>query len=157
VTAINEPIARRIAKLFRLLASEYDGEVLNAARRMKRQLAAEGLNFNDIATVIENADGEIMEKKYSDADAEVIFARGVERGRKEQARKPPLASDFYDEDRQPRWNSMALFCLERQARLTANELQFVEDMASKTLSYQPSEKQGKWLLAIFIKLGGMRA
>jgi hypothetical protein len=63
---------------------------------------------------------------------------------------------FYDKDRHPRWNAMAMFCLERRERMRPNELQFVEDMAGRTLSYEPSEKQGRWLLAIFIKLGGMR-
>jgi hypothetical protein len=157
VGALNEPIARRVAKLFRLLASDFDGEVLSAARHMKHQLVAEGLSFNDIAIVIENCNGEIEERKYSDADAEIIFARGVEKGRAEQAHKPPLAEDFYDgASGAPRWNAMAMFCLERRERMRAHELQFVEDMAGHTLSYEPSEKQGKWLLAIFIKLGGMR-
>jgi hypothetical protein len=156
MSALNEPSAKRFATLFRLLASDFDGEVLSVVRRMKQQLAAEGLSLNDIAAVIENANGEIEERKYSDADAEIIFARGVEKGRAEQARKPPLASDFYDEDRHPRWNAMAMFCLERRERMRSNELQFVEDMAGRTLSYEPSEKQGRWLLAIFIKLGGMR-
>jgi hypothetical protein len=155
MAALNEPIAKRVAKLFRLLASDFDGEVLNAARRMRQQLAAEGLSFNDLAIVIENCNGEIEERKYSDADAEIIFARGVEKGRAEQAHKPLLAEDFYD-GTSPRWNAMAMFCLERRERMRANELQFVEDMAGHTLSYEPSEKQGKWLLAIFIKLGGMR-
>ena len=43
--------------------------------------AAEGLAFNDIATVIENCNGEIEGLRYSDSDAEIIFARGVEKGR----------------------------------------------------------------------------
>jgi hypothetical protein len=87
MTLINEPVARRIAKLFRMLGSDFDGEVLNAARRMKQQLTGEGLSFNDIAVVIESANGEIEERKYSDTDAEIIFARGVEKGRMEEARR----------------------------------------------------------------------
>ena len=63
MSTLNEPIAKRIAKLFRLLASDFDAEALNAARRMKQLLAVGGLSFNDIATVIENANGEIEEKK----------------------------------------------------------------------------------------------
>jgi hypothetical protein len=52
MSALNEPAAERIAILFRLLASDFDGEVLSAVRRMGQQLAAEGLSFNDIAIVI---------------------------------------------------------------------------------------------------------
>src|SRR6516225_9357130 len=108
MVALNEPIAKRVAKLFRLLASDFDGEVLNAARRMKQQLTNEGLSFNDIASVIENANGEIEERKYSDTDAEIIFNRGVEKGREEESRKKEqiVASDYYDEDGRLRWNAI---------------------------------------------------
>jgi len=87
MVTLNEPIAKRVAKLLRLLASDFDGEVLDAARRMKQQLVAEGLSFNDIVMVIENANGAIEERKYSDADAEIIFGKGVEKGRKEEVGK----------------------------------------------------------------------
>src|SRR6516165_956742 len=110
MSTLNEPVAKRIAKLFRLLASDFDGEVLSAARRMKQQLAAEGLSLNDIATVIENHQGEIEEKKYSDADAEIIFAKGVEKGRTEEARKQQAPPEFYDADGAPRWYEIAMCC-----------------------------------------------
>ena len=74
MSALNEPIAKRIATLFRMLGSNFDGEVLGAVAAMKRLFKAEGLTFHDIATVIENCNGEIEERKYSDADAEIIFS-----------------------------------------------------------------------------------
>src|SRR6516164_5273768 len=155
---LNEPIAKRVAKLFRLLASDFDGEVLNAARRMKEQLVAEGLSFNDIATVIENANGEIEERKYSDADAEIIFAKGVEKGRKEEIRKQQAPPEFYDAEGQPRWNEIALFCQQNIARLRSSwEQTFINDMAGNTLWREPTPKQAKHLLAIFVKLGGRYA
>jgi hypothetical protein len=155
MSTLNEPVAKRIAKLFRLLASDFDGEVLNAARRMKQLLGAEGLSFNDIATVIDNCNGEIEEKKYSDTDAEFIYAKGVEKGRKEEARKQQAPPEFYDANGQPRWNEIALFCQKNTARLRSDwERTFINDMAGKTLWSQPSEKQAKHLLAIFVKLGG---
>ena len=156
MSALNEPIAKRIAKLFRMLSSDYDGEVLAAARRMKQQLVGEGLSFNDIATVIENCNGEIEERKYSDSDAELIFAKGVEKGRKEEANKRDLPPAFYDADGQPRWNAVALFCQQHHQRLGQKEQQFIDDMAGKTMWREPTEKQGKWLLSIFIRLGGRR-
>ena len=109
MSTLNEPVAKRIAKLFRLLASDFDAEALNAARRMKQLLAVGGLSFNDIATVIENANGEIEEKKYSDSDAEIIFTKGVEKGRAEEARKQETPPEFYDIDGRPRWTAIALF------------------------------------------------
>jgi hypothetical protein len=63
VSSLNGPVAKRIAALFRMLSSDFQGEVLNAAAAMKRLFAAEGLAFNDIATVIESCNGEIEERK----------------------------------------------------------------------------------------------
>jgi hypothetical protein len=117
---------------------------------------AGGLSFNDIAVVIENHNGEIEERKYSDSDAEAIFARGVDKGRAEEARRRELPPEFYDADGQPPWNQVALFCRKHVAQLHSHwEREFVTDMAGKTLWRQPSEKQAKHLLAIFIRLGGV--
>ena len=156
MAALNEPIAKRVAKLFRLLASDFDGEVLNAARKMKQQLIAEGVSFNDIATVIENANGEIEERKYSDADAEIIFAKGVEKGRTEEARKQQVAPEFYDADGQPCWYEVAVFCQQNSARLRSEwERNFATDIAGRIVKFgEPTEKQIPHLLAIFVKLGG---
>ena len=155
MSALNEPIAKRVAKLFRLLASDFDGEVLGAVRRMKQQLAVEKLSFNDIAVVIENASGEIEERKYSDADAAIIFARGVEKGQAEAVRQRDLPPEFYDADGHPRWNEIALFCQKNTGRLRGDwEQTFISDMAGKTLWSEPTEKQAKHLLAIFVRLGG---
>ena len=41
MSALNEPIAKRIAKLFRMLSSDYDNEVLAAVSRMKTLFKAE--------------------------------------------------------------------------------------------------------------------
>jgi hypothetical protein len=155
MSTLNESTAIRIAKLFRMLASDFDGEVLAAARRMKQQLGAEGLSFNDIATVIESCNGEIEERKYSDADAEIIFERGVKKGQVEEARKKDLPPEFYDADGTPRWYEIAVFCTQNTKRLTAWERGFVEDMPSKMVKYgKPTEKQIPILLGIFVKLGG---
>jgi hypothetical protein len=155
MSALNEPVAKRIGKLFRLLSSEHDGEVLNAARAMQRLLESERLSFHDIAAVIEGCNGEIEERKYSDTDAEIIFARGVEKGRVEQARERDAPPEFYDADGEPRWLEIALFCQKNGEALRSEwERTFINDMAGKLLWREPSEKQAKHLLAIFIKLGG---
>ena len=156
MTTLNEPIAKRIAKLFRMLASDFDGEVLNAARRMKQQLIAEGLSFNDIATVIENANGEIEERKYSDADAEIIFAKGVEKGRTEEARKQQAPPEFYDADGSPRWYEIAMFCQQNRAQLRSEwERNFANDVPARIIKYgKPTDNMIPHLLGIFVKLGG---
>ena len=155
MSTLNEPVAKRIAKLVRMMSSDFDGEVLSANARLKSLLKEERLSFHDLATVIENCNGEIEERKYSDTDAEMIFARGVDKGRKEEANRKDLPPAFYDSDGQPRWNEIALFCQKNVARLRGEwERTFVNDMAGKTLLRSPTEKQAKHLLAIFVKLGG---
>jgi hypothetical protein len=125
---------------------------------MKRQLAVEGLTFNDIATVIENANGEIEERKYSDTDAKIIFERGVERGRAEEVRKRELPPEFYDADGRPQWHPIATFCQQHRERLKNDkEREFVDDMAERTsraFFSEPTPRQADWLLGIFIRLGG---
>jgi hypothetical protein len=122
---------------------------------MKQQLLTEGLSFNDIATVIENANGEIEERKYSDADAAIIFDRGVERGRTEEAKRRELPPEFYDADGHPRWNEIALFCQRNIVQLRGDwERTFINDMAGKTVWREPTESQAKHLIAIFVRLGG---
>jgi hypothetical protein len=150
-------LANRIGKLVRLLASTLEGEAMSAAAALKRLVPAEGLTFNDLATLIENCNGEIEEKKYSEADAEVIFARGAEKGRAEEARKREAPSEFYDADGHPRWLEIAQFCQKNNQRLRQAEQQFIDDMVGHTTWREPTERQGKWLLSIFIKLGGRRS
>jgi hypothetical protein len=159
MSALNETTAKRIAKLFRLLNSSHDGEVVAAVTAMKRLFVSEGLSFNDLATVIESCNGEIEERKYSDSDAEIIFARGVEKGRAEESQKQKAPPEFYDADGNPRWYEIAVFCRDHSQsnKLSDWEREFVTDMPSKMLRYEPSPKQAKYLIAIFVKLGGYYA
>ena len=156
MSALNEPIAKRIAKLFRMLSSDYDNEVLAAVSRMKTLFKAEGLSFSDIATVIENANGEIEEKNYSDTDAEIIFTKGVEKGRAEEARKREAPPEFYDTDGQPRWYEIAVYCQQNSTQLRNEwERNFANDIPGRIIKFgKPTEKMIPHLLAIFVKLGG---
>jgi hypothetical protein len=154
MSALNEPVAKLIGKLFRRLSSDFEGEQLNVVAAMKRLFASEGLSFSDIATVIENHNGEIEELKFSESDMDAAFKCGKEKGRVEEACKQQDPPEFYDEDGRPRWNAIALFCQQQQQRLRPSEKEFVDDMAGKTMWREPTEKQAKWLLSIFIRLGG---
>jgi hypothetical protein len=154
MTALNEPLAKRIATLIRLLSSNFDGEILGTVAAMKRLFAAEGLSFHDIATVIESCNGEIEGRKYTDSDAKVIFERGVERG-KDLAEQQRNDLEFYDSDGRPRWYDMAVFCQRNAGQLRSQwEKDFVADIAGKVLEHAPSAKQARCILKIFVKLGG---
>src|SRR5262245_26714146 len=96
-------VSERVADLFRLLESDFEGEVLGAVGAMRRPFRSEGLSFADVATVIANHQGEIEEKKYSDTDAEIIFKKGMEKGKEEAQRNNPsmLSGEFYDQNGEP--------------------------------------------------------
>jgi hypothetical protein len=140
MSSLNEPVAKRIATLFRMLSSDYEGEVLNAVTAMKRLFAIEGLAFNDIATVIESCNGEIEERKYSRAES---------RGRL-------LSANYFDEDGEPRWAEIAKFCHEHPAlrSLKPNEQEFIDELQTKLRWRSPSRAMGGFALSIFWKLGG---
>ena len=151
-------LTRRIGKLVRLMASSFPEEAKAAATGLMRLVAAEGASFNDLATLIENCDGQVEERKYSDADAEAIFARGQEKGRAEEAQKQAAPPEFYDADGEPRWYEIAVFCDNNKTRLHNDwEENFIADMPSKMMRWgkPKSSKQGKIILGIFVKLGGM--
>jgi hypothetical protein len=155
MSALDESIAKKLSRLIRMFGSSFENERHNALAMMQRVLESAKLSFNDIAVLIENHSGEIEAKKYSDADAEIIYAKGIERGRAEEARKSALPPEFFDADGRPQWNAMALFCQKHVSQLRSDwEREFVSDMAGKTIWREPTEKQAKHLLAIFVKLGG---
>jgi hypothetical protein len=153
---LNESTAKRVAKLIRLMSSEHDGEWGNAVRKLKLVLNNEGLTFNDLAIVIENCDGAIEERKYSDDDAKIIFARGVEKGRVEEAQKQQAPPEFYEADGTPRWYEIALFLHNNKARLRKDwDKGFVEELPSRIAGYgTPTRPMIKQIFRIFIMLGG---
>jgi hypothetical protein len=154
MNALNETTAKRIGKLVRMFGSSFENEGHVALSKLKSLLAEERLTFSDIATVLENASGEIEELKFSESDMKEAYGCGIKKGRVEEARRQHGPPEFYDEDGRPRWNAIALFCQKQQERLKPNEKEFIDDMAAQTMWREPSEKQAKWILSIFIRLGG---
>jgi hypothetical protein len=129
-----------------------EGDGTNAARMLQLFIPGTGLTFNDIATMVENCNGEIEQYKYSDNDAKGFFDLGVQKG---QERAHESGTDFWPGG-VPQWGKIALWCQERSARLRPNEQQFIDDMAGQTQFRGPTPKQAQWLISIFLKLGGKR-
>ena len=63
-------------------------------------------------------------------------------------------SDFYNVDGTPAWHEIARFCQHSRDRLREKERGFIDDMASRTVWREPTERQAKWLRSIFHRLGG---
>lgn len=141
---------KRIAKIFRLLNSNQDGEVLAAAAKLKKLCAAEGVTINDLTVSIGGS--ETSEQKYTEADAVIIFERGKEAGRAESSSKE---SEYFDIDGNPRWYEITVFNRDNVEQLrNAWMREFTVDIIDKVLGREPSPKQARWILKIFVKLGG---
>jgi hypothetical protein len=51
---------------------------------------------------------------------------------------------------------MAMYCQQHLRRLDSKHHEFIDKMASTTVYREPTEKQGKYLLSLFIGLGSGR-
>jgi hypothetical protein len=155
VSVLDPEIRKKVADIVRrLLSTEFEGEQRAAVNKLRSLLKSHGLDIHAVADVLEGATGEIGGVKLiTEDDARVIYARGVEDGKRNAG--PGFNPQFYESDGSPRWHEIALFCQEQNERLhNEKEHVFVADMAGKTLFRTPTPKQGDWLLAIFYKLGG---
>jgi hypothetical protein len=146
VTNVLAPIAGKVGKLIRLLASDRDGEVLAAVHGIKRTLESGGLDMHALADGIEGANS----KKFTEQDAIEIYQRGVEDGRRAAEQNGTVSFSTVGE---PSWNDIARECEAHAAQLTSREQEFVRDMCGWTVNGgTPTEKQAKWLRSIWTRV-----
>jgi hypothetical protein len=150
-----KPLETRIAQFVRLMGSDQNGEVVNAARALGRLLAANNVGFNDLGDAIEKlATGGLEE-----AAIKRVFDAGYAKATEELERKHAesetvfgrLPNGDYD------WERIANYCQRESARIRdAKSIEFINDMAGRMAwgGREPTEKQGKWLISIFRQLGG---
>jgi hypothetical protein len=148
-------LAKRLGTMIRLLGSNFEDEALNTARAMRRFLPERGLNFSDLALLIENCDGRLEALCYSEAEAKAIFERGIERG-KTQANGRCFSDRYFDDDGEPRWLEMAKYCQSNPAKtsLKSNEQEFIDELSAKLRWRTPTRPMSGFLLSIFWKLRG---
>ena len=120
MSALNEPIARRIGKLVRMFSSPHEDRHVDFTQ-LEHLLKDEGLSFNDLATVIENCNGEIEELKYSDNDmanvADRMKRRGEQEGYDKARREMTAPPKFYEDHGEPRYYEIAMYCRSNKERL----------------------------------------
>jgi hypothetical protein len=148
-------LAQHVAKLISQLSEP--SSVPQALTALNNFLATEKLNINDVANLIEK-------RGYSADDMTTVFNLGKESARRDlEGQQHQLVgqqqiglNDCLDTEGNPRWYEIALFCLDNVGRLHSDrEKEFVADMPGKMLQYAaPTNAQAKWLLSIFVKLGG---
>ena len=142
--SIERGAEERLAKLLKMLSSNHDGEVLAAARAIQRTLYDAGADIHELAERIKGgrlSEAE-MQKNYNTAYANGKNAAATDAG-------------FSNVD-ESTWHEMANFCAERDDRLTTREREFVSDMVSWTARREPTEKQGRWLHLLYVRLGRRR-
>jgi hypothetical protein len=144
MTAANAltPITDKVSKLIRLLSSDNDGEVLAAARALRRTLQTSGADLHTLAAAIE----------LSDAVKLGLYKAGFEDDKRATEDAQPVS--FHSVDGASNWHEMALWCQQHSNRLRTNECEFINDMASRTVWREPTEKQGKWVKSIYLRRGG---
>jgi hypothetical protein len=106
MTAANAltPITDKVNKLIRLLSSDNDGEVLAAARALRRTLQTHGADLHTLAAAIER----------SDAVKLGLYQAGFEDGKRATEDAQPVS---FLMSRCVNWHEMALWCQQRSDRL----------------------------------------
>ena len=150
VSDVLAPISNRLASFIRLLSSDKDGEVVAAAHAIKRTLKAAGADIHALAERVEKPNGGGL----SDAEMKKLYDAGYNAGQRDAEHKHSGPADFHNIDGTPNWHEMALYCQQRGSLLRGQEQTFINDMASRTVWREPTEKQAKWLKSIFYRLGG---
>ena len=135
-----EPVADKLGKLLKLLSSPRDGEVVAAARAILRTLKGAGADIHELAERIEEAE---MQRIYDAAYADGKNAAAADVGF--TSVDPPT---FYE-------MACEIVC-KANGRLNEREEEFVADMVRWCAWREPSEKQAKWLHAIYYRIGRRR-
>jgi hypothetical protein len=132
----------KISKLIRMLSSPNDGEVVAAARALMRTLEAEGADIHELAERVEG-------RKLSRAEMKIIYDRAFQDGK-----NAAVAANGFSPVGVPTFYSMACeIQAKANGRLSPKEQDFIADMVRWCARREPSEKQAKWLHALYCKIG----
>jgi hypothetical protein len=140
-----DPVADKLGKLLKLLSSPRDGEVVAAARAILRTLEGAGADIHELAERVEG-------RKLSQAEMQRIYDKAYRDGKDAAAADAGFSSvdppSFYEMAQE----------IEHKAdgRLSEKEQEFVADMVRWCAWREPSEKQAKWLHAIYYRIGRRR-
>ena len=88
------PITGKLGKMIRMLASDCDGDVIAAARAIKRSLRSEGLDIHELAKAIEEPNGGTL----TEAEMRKLYDAGYDAGLRAAEDKHHGAADFANVD-----------------------------------------------------------
>jgi hypothetical protein len=143
------PIAEKVKRCLRLLASNSDGEVIAAARALNRTLQSAGSDIHALADRVTQSNG------LSKEDMKKLYDAGVAAGRK-AAQKELNGRMFQsvDANEEPSWFEIASLCRSNPRVMHSdNEKNFVNDMCRRLVrGGEPTEKQANWLRKIYARV-----
>ena len=161
-------LAGKIAPLIQLLDSDVDGEVLNAARALKRVLASNGLDIHHLAERIENGRGGAL----IEAEMRKIWERAIQwyeanAAATRAATEPEPAAIFTSVRTVERptesgvngysWQQIAEHCARNKHLFSGKSLEFVENLPEKLHYFGgPTLKQANWRRDLFMTRCGGR-
>ena len=142
---IDAGAADKLEKLIKLLASDKDGEVVAAAHAIRRTLNSAGTDFHELAARVKGG-------KLSESEMKRVYDAGYQEGK-----DAAVTAQGFSNTEGPSWLEMAKYCAGHDdGHLIPREREFVDDMVRWCARREPTEKQGKWLLSIYAKLGRRR-
>ena len=106
VTSNLAPITGKLCKMIRMLASDCDGDVIAAARAIKRTLRSEGLDIHELAKGIEEPNGGTL----TEAEMRKLYDAAYDAGLRAAEEKHHGVADFANVDETPSWHKIALWC-----------------------------------------------
>ena len=141
---IDSSTAEKLEKLLKLaLGTDNEGEALGALLAMKR---IAGTDFHELAARVKGGG------KLSEVEMRRIYNTGVRDGK-----DAATADKGFSDIEGPSFFQMATYCAEHDdGRLTSKERGFIDDMVCWCARREPSEKQGKWLHVLYVRLGRRR-
>ena len=146
---IDEKLAKKLAGIVRLLASNRQGEAAAAMQAFGRTLQSAGADvIHSVAERIEHPGD-----KLSDAEMQEILDAGIKIGL--QKAKQQQNGHAGATLQMPSARVMALWCYEHIDELhDEKDREFVRSIVSWTRRREPTPRQQPWLEDIYIKTGG---
>jgi hypothetical protein len=127
------------------LSSDKDGEVVAAAAAIRRTLTNAGSDIHELAARVKGG-------KIPESEMKRVYDAGYREGKDSAA-----TAQGFSNTEGPSWHEMATYCVDHDnGRLLPREREFVNDMVRWCARREPSEKQGRWLHSIWVRLGRRR-
>jgi hypothetical protein len=148
--------AKKLASCVRLLLSDNPSEVAAALKGVERTLRSVVNTPADIHALADHIEGN-NDGGLNHEEVKKVYDAGYNNGKRDAENKANFVSEqsFRNIDGSHNWLEIAKYCQRNNDRIKSpREVEFIDSVTSQLVWREPSERQEKWLLSIFYKLGG---